>query len=153
MIEKTRIHPLQHYDLHLMQAEKDNQLGHQYTVANIAAQVSDMTDTVVTEAIIHAAADAGVTDLYLIDKAFIQEAIQEKLEREDPQPLTYEELLKLHGEPVYVTVPGKPHRSKWCIVDLISPQPGLLGKEYFCPILVAATPAVKVYRHKPKEEV
>ena len=80
------------------------------------------------------------------------QALREQEERENPQPLTYDELLKLHGEPVYVTVPGKPHRSKWCIVDLISPQPGLLGKNYFCNIYVASTDAVRVYRHKPKEE-
>ena len=77
-------------------------------------------------------------------------ALKEKEEREDPRPLTYKELLEMHGEPVFVTVPGKPHRSKWCIVDLLSLQPGLLGKEYFCNIVVAGTDAVKVYRHKPK---
>ena len=81
MIEKTRIHPLQHYDLREMQDVKEP-LGHHYTVANIAARVADITDTVVTEAIIHAAADSGITDLYLIDKTFIREAIQEKLERD-----------------------------------------------------------------------
>lgn len=79
-------------------------------------------------------------------------ALYGERQSKDPMPLTYEELLKMHGEPVYVTVPGKPHRSRWCIVDLNSPQPGLLGKEYFCNIFVASTPAVKVYRHKPKEE-
>ena len=78
-------------------------------------------------------------------------AIREKAEREDPKPLTYEDLQHMHGEPVYVTVPGKPHRNKWCIVDLTHPQPGLRGVDYSCSIYLTATNAVKVYRHKPKE--
>ena len=78
------------------------------------------------------------------------DALQEKAEREDPKPLTIKELQ--HGEPVYVVVPGKPHRDKWCIVDLCSPMPGLHGIEYFCHLSVAGTPAVKIYRHKPKEK-
>lgn len=78
-------------------------------------------------------------------------ALREKAEREDPKPLTLEELRKMDGEPVYVIVPGKPHRNKWCIVELSSPQPGLHGIEYFCDLLIVCTGAVKVYRHKPKE--
>ena len=76
-------------------------------------------------------------------------AIREKAEREDPKPLTLGELR--HGEPVYVTVPGSPHRDKWCIVDLCSPHPGLHGIEYFCDLLLVGTTAINVYRHKPKE--
>ena len=88
---------------------------------------------------------------YHIGKALTMaiDALREKAEREDPKPLTIEELR--HGEPVYVVVPGKPHRDKWCIVDLCSPSPGLHGLEYFCHLYIVATPAVKVYRHKPKE--
>lgn len=78
-------------------------------------------------------------------------ALQEKAERENPKPLTIEELRQMDGEPVYVTVPGMPHRSKWCIVDLTHPQPGLRGIEYSCSIYLTATNAVKAYRHKPKE--
>lgn len=78
-------------------------------------------------------------------------ALREQEERENPAPLTIDDLLKMHGEPVYVTVPGKPHRSRWCIVDVCSPQPGLHGIAYFCHLSVAATTAVNIYRHKPKE--
>lgn len=78
-------------------------------------------------------------------------ALREKGYRECVLPLTYEDLLHMHGEPVYVTIPGKPHRSKWCIVDLMHPQPGLHGVEYFCDLSVATTNAVMIYRHKPKE--
>lgn len=80
------------------------------------------------------------------------QALREQEERENPKPLTIEELWQMHGEPVFVTIPGKPHRSRWCIVDLCSPRPALLGKDYLCDLLVAATDAVRVYRHKPKEE-
>lgn len=78
-------------------------------------------------------------------------ALREKAEREDPQPLTILNLLQMHGQPVYVVYPGKPHRSKWCIVDVCSPRPGLHGIEYFCDLLIVDTDAVQVYRHKPKE--
>lgn len=89
----------------------------------------------------------GSREAYLLAIA----ALREKAEREDPNPLTLEELRQMDGEPVYVTVPGKPHRSKWCIVDLTHPQPGLRGIEYSCSIYLTDTNAVKVYRHKPKE--
>ena len=78
------------------------------------------------------------------------DALREKAEREDPQPLTIEQLR--HGEPVYVVIPGKSHRDKWCIVDLCSPAPGLHGIEYFCHLSIVGTNAVKIYRHKPKED-
>ena len=73
-------------------------------------------------------------------------------EKRKPEPLTIKDLLHMHGEPVYVTVPGEPHRSKWCIVEVCSPSPGLHGIEYFCHLSIVGTNAVKVYRHRPKEE-
>ena len=76
-------------------------------------------------------------------------ALTTQRQAERNEPLTLDELR--HGEPVYVVVPGKPHRSKWCIVDLYSPQPGLRGIEYFCNFSIVATNAVQVYRNKPKE--
>lgn len=82
----------------------------------------------------------------------IRKTSEERRERENQQPLTYAELLNMHGEPVYVTVPGKPHRDKWCIVETCSPRPGLHGIGYFCDLLLVGTTAVKVYRHKPKGE-
>lgn len=44
-------------------------------------ELVDMTDRCVINAIIDAAREAGVTHLYLIDKKFVVDAIQEKLER------------------------------------------------------------------------
>lgn len=78
-------------------------------------------------------------------------ALREKAEREDPKPLTLEELRQMDGEPVYVTVPGKSHGNKWCIVDLTHPQPGLRGVEYSCSFDAVALDGVRVYRHKTKE--
>lgn len=45
------------------------------------AQVVDMQDQCIVDAIIEAAKEAGITYLYLIDRKFIIEAIQEKFER------------------------------------------------------------------------
>lgn len=72
------------------------------TVKNIMAQVADLSDQAIYNAITKAAQEAGVTDLYLMDKKFVLDAIREKLERENPKPLTIKELDKMIGEPVYI---------------------------------------------------
>lgn len=58
----------------------------------VAAVVEDSTDAAIVAAILAAARAEGVTDLYLLDKTFILDAIREKKERENPRPLTLEEL-------------------------------------------------------------
>ena len=75
-----KIYPLRHirFEGELMRS----QLEDKYTVAKISAQVADLTDKVITDAIIAAAMQGGVTDLYLIDRAFIMRAIKNQLERE-----------------------------------------------------------------------
>lgn len=161
MIEKPKIHPFQHYDLHLMQPDKADLLGHRYRVATIAAQVADMADTAIIEAIIHAAADAGITDLYLIDKTFIREAIQEKLDRENPKPLTIEELRQMDGEPVWVSDRKYPSDSGYCVIRAPKDTFSDHGDRY----CIAEIPGCEcgwhefekygvdwiAYRHKPKE--
>lgn len=47
----------------------------------LMAEVVNMQDQVLIDSIIKAAQEAGVSHLYLLDKTFIVEAIQEKLER------------------------------------------------------------------------
>ena len=47
----------------------------------IQAQVIDMTDKLMMEAIIQAARENKIDDLYILDKTFILEAIAEKIER------------------------------------------------------------------------
>ena len=48
----------------------------------IQVEVVDKTNRAIVDAIVKEAREAGVTDLYLLDKQFILEAITEKMERE-----------------------------------------------------------------------
>ena len=48
----------------------------------ICAEAVETENTAIVEACIRAAKEAGVTDLYLLDKQFVVEAIKEKIERE-----------------------------------------------------------------------
>ena len=57
------------------------QIENPYEVSKISAVVADMTDQAIYEAIITYAKNEGVTDLYLMDKQFVMDAIKEKLER------------------------------------------------------------------------
>lgn len=50
--------------------------------AKVAAIVEDSTDAAIVAAILAAARAEEVTDLYLMDKTFILDALREKLERE-----------------------------------------------------------------------
>lgn len=50
--------------------------------AKIAAKIVDMAEEAVVQAVIDEARRAGITDLYLLDKRFVTEALMEKLERE-----------------------------------------------------------------------
>ena len=46
---------------------------------HFAAEVCDMADNAIRDAIVDAAQKAGITELYLLDKTFILEAIRDKL--------------------------------------------------------------------------
>ena len=48
---------------------------------NIIAQIADMTDKVILEAIIEFAISTGVTDLYLLDKEFVKTALEREISR------------------------------------------------------------------------
>lgn len=48
----------------------------------IHAEMVDMNDKVIVDAIINGAVEAGITDLYLLNKQFILDAIREKMERD-----------------------------------------------------------------------
>lgn len=48
----------------------------------IVAKVVDMTNEAIIQAVISAAKEAGITDLYLLDKKFVLEALMEKRDRE-----------------------------------------------------------------------
>ena len=46
---------------------------------HFAAEVCDMADQAIVDAVVDAAQKSGITQLYLLDKDFISEAIREKL--------------------------------------------------------------------------
>lgn len=46
---------------------------------HFAAEVCDMADNAIKDAVVDAARKAGITELYLLDKQFIIEAIRDKL--------------------------------------------------------------------------
>lgn len=82
--------PLQHFLIE----QRQNPLAFPpstFAVAHIAAQVVDATDTAIVNAIIAAAREAGITDLYLIDKEFIVEAIREGIDRKNKRAVTVEQ--------------------------------------------------------------
>lgn len=78
-------------------------------------------------------------------------ALPECYIKQNPKPLTYEELSRMVGEPVYVTVPGKPHRSKWCIVHSTMGGLCLARPDYALDLEAVKFGAVVVYRTKPEE--
>ena len=122
------------------------------SIKRIAAKVADLTEKVITDEIIRAAREAGVTDLYLMDRDFLLSAIREKQERMNPKPLTLDELRQMDGEPVFVKSLVLSDEG-WCIVfverdgDISAHIPaedapyfgGSYGKGWIA------------YRYKPKE--
>ena len=111
----TRVEPMKHlhFDIPHLPMEV---APFKYEVARIAAQVADVADEAIVDAMIAAAQQEGLTDLYLIDKQFLFEAIKEKAEREKNAPLTLDELQQMDGEPVYVVDMVTGFDNQWCIV-------------------------------------
>lgn len=118
------------------------------TAKNIMAMVEDMTDQAIYSAIIRAAKESRITDLYLMDRTFVLDALREKMERENPKPLTIEELRQMDGEPVWVVWPDNRIKSNWWI-------PGNYAwsvMEFDDPIMERKYGETWIaYRHKPKE--
>lgn len=75
-------------------------------------------------------------------------ALREKAEREDPQPLTIEELKGMIGEPVWVQGPGLPQYGRWAIVEDAFGNSLYLVNDFTCHKIGKTWTA---YRHKPKE--
>lgn len=50
--------------------------------AKVAVQVIDMSEDAIVQAVMSAAQEEGVTDLYLMDRKFVIEALVEKANRE-----------------------------------------------------------------------
>ena len=80
-------------------------------------------------------------------------ALQEKLDREDPKPLTIEELIQMQDQPVWLKSLEDPEHGGWGIVEGASEIGGkkylfLRGEIGYCEY----EKGVVAYRHKPKEE-
>ncbi len=117
----------------------------------IAATVEDASNATIVAAVLAAARAEEVTDLYLLDKKFIMDAIREKRERENRNPLTIEDLVKMHDQAVWVQPKDNPLNGFWGVVEGASK---FEGKKYlylwgnpFCHILDEDYVA---YRHKPE---
>lgn len=115
---------------------------------NIAAVVEDTKEKAIIQAVLDAARAAEVTDLYLLDKKFVLDALREKRERENPKPLTIEELHGMIGEPVWVQGPGLPQYGRWGIVEEAFGNSLYLVNDFTCHDIGKTWIA---YRHKPKE--
>ena len=72
------------------------------------------------------------------------EALREKAEREDPQPLTENDLLHMHGQPVYVA-----ERRAYGIVSTKYGAPFVDMLDFSS--IGGRCPGYHFYRHKPKE--
>ena len=77
------------------------------------------------------------------------DALREKAERENPQPLTIEELKQMVGWPVWVQGPGLPQYGRWAIVEDAFGNSLYLVNDFTCHNIGKTWFA---YRHKPKEE-
>lgn len=135
------------------------------SLKHIAAKAADLTEETIREEIILAAREAGVTDLYLMDRDFLLSAIQEKQERMNAQPLTLEELQQMVGKPVYlVCLPFG--ISEWNVVGTFNSESlkyvegklaRVIGDRYAVFIngraLAEESYGTKwiAYRHKPQE--
>lgn len=84
------------------------------------------------------------------------EALREKAEREDPKPLTIEELRQMDGEPVWVKNKNAiNYEGEWCVIQVLRDRlhfealiPGIEDMWYQSSTYSKEWIA---YRHKPKE--
>lgn len=88
VISFVRKNPLAHIQMGTEQLypfvdEKDFNLNYIHTAtAKMVAQVVDTQERMLVEAVVRAAEEEGVRDLYILDKKFVFDALREKMERE-----------------------------------------------------------------------
>ena len=76
------------------------------------------------------------------------DALREKAERDDPKPLTLEELRQMDGESVWIVWPDGRIKSQWWIVK----SPDWYLMEFDDPIAEKRYGSVWIaYRHKPRD--
>ena len=71
--------------IHVCPNEPDFDLQFFTVTERICAEAVDIQNEAIVAACIRAAREAGITQLYLLDKQFVAEAIREKIEREFPK--------------------------------------------------------------------
>ena len=69
---------MQHFHLKDPEIDDDNPMR---ITNRLYADVVDMTNNTIVDACVKAARNAGINDLYLLDKQFVLDAIKEKIER------------------------------------------------------------------------
>lgn len=69
---------MRHIHLKPIEIDDDNPLR---ITHRIYADVVDMTNNLIVDACVKAARQAGINDLYLLDRDFVLKALQEKIER------------------------------------------------------------------------
>ena len=121
----------------------------------ICAKIEDLTQEAIVQEIIQTAQKEGITDLWILDKNFILDALQEKAERENQKPLTIEELRQMNGLPVWVQeLSGIRDNTGWALVEV--DDSGVYKGVPFVKCHVCTwnviTRGLHCYRHKPKEE-
>ena len=70
------------YEASLKMLENSNSFS---VTQKFAARVIEMHDEAIYNAVVEAAREAGINQLYLLDKKFVLEALREKAERENPK--------------------------------------------------------------------
>lgn len=75
-------------------------------------------------------------------------ALRLERQRDNPKPLTIEELKQMKGEPVWVQGPGIPEYGRWAIVEDAFGNSLYLVNDFTCHDIGKTWEA---YRHKPKE--
>lgn len=69
---------MQHFQLKPPEIDDDNPMR---ITHRIYADVVDMTNNAIVDACVKAARQAGINDVYLLDKQFVLDALREKIER------------------------------------------------------------------------
>ena len=79
LIHHVQIKPLE-TSIHMSQGEAGS-IRYDIT-RKVTAQILDMQDKAIVDAIVQCARENGVDDIWLLDKEFVLDALREKIERE-----------------------------------------------------------------------
>lgn len=89
-----------HFHLKDVDTDFDNPM---HITTRLYADVVDMTNNTIVDACVKAARQAGINDVYLLDKQFVLDAIREKIEEKSSLWISVEERLPELGEVLVCT--------------------------------------------------